>query len=255
MTDLHDPGPRSVPTTVPTTDDALLDEVSRHAGALVRDGLECAVVLREFRSSRVAGTSDPRVRRCGAVEQADRSGPGLTAIEEDRVVVVAAIGRTRRWPSWRETAVREGFRTAVAVPAAVGPGVDAAVVLYGATDAPWQRHELRAAAAFACDVARLVALELEVGRLRCLSEELFAAVSARDVIGQATGIVMGQRSCGPEEALAVLRQAAEHRGIMLRDLATMLVSEMTRSDVIRAAMFADGPNRRTAVGTEAHGPR
>ena len=241
MTDLHDPGPRSVPTT----DDALLDEVSRHAGDLVRDGLECAVVLREFRSSRVAGTSDPRVRRCGAVEQADRSGPGLTAIEENRVVVVAddrpdpalallaGDGRPRGLPHRRRGPGRRAGR------GSTPPSCSTA-----RPTPQWQRRELRAAGAFACDVARLVALELEVGRLRCLSEELFAAVSARDVIGQATGIVMGQRSCGPEEALAVLRQAAEHRGIMLRDLATMLVSEMTRSDVIRAAMFADGPDRR-----------
>ncbi len=247
MTDVHASGPHG-PRQPPRTDDELLDEIAGHAGDLIREGLECGVVLREFRSPRMAGTSDPRVRRCSAVELADRSGPGLTALEENRVVVVADIGRTRRWPLWRDTAVREGFRTAVALPAAVLPGIDVGIELYGDSTSSWQRPELRSAAAFAREVARVVGLELEVGRLRCLSEELFAAVSARDAIGQATGIVMAQRTCGPEEALGVLRRAAEHRGVMLRDLATMVVSEMMRSDAIRSSMFEETPPRRTAVG-------
>ena len=247
MTDLHVPGPRPAPAA----DDALLDELCRSARDLVRDGLECGIVIREFRSARMAGTSDRRTRRCAAVEQADCSGPGLTALEENRVVVVADLSRTRRWPSWRDTAAGEGFRTAVALPAAVRPGIDVAVELYGSTAESWQRRELRAAATFAREAARAVALELEVARLRCLTEELFLAVSARDAIGQATGIVMGQRGCGPEEALAVLQRAAEHRGVMLRDLSTMIISEMTRSDAISSSMFEEAPAPREAVGTQA----
>jgi ANTAR domain/GAF domain len=247
MTDLHIHGARP---TAPT-DDALLDELTHQARDLVRADVECGVVLREFRGLRLAGSSDVRVRRCGAMEQADRRGPGLTALEEDRVVVIADIRRTRRWPSWRDAALGQGFRTAVTLPAAVAPGIDAAVELLGATTESWQRTELRAAAAFARQVARVVALELEAARLQCLSEELFAALSARDAIGQAAGIVMAQRSCGPEEALGVLRSAAEHRGVVLRDLAAMVVSEMARSDAIRSSMFDETPAPREAVGTQA----
>ncbi|WP_298457127.1 GAF and ANTAR domain-containing protein [uncultured Cellulomonas sp.] len=236
---------------VPVADDALLDEVAALAADLVRPDLQCGITLREFRSVRIAGSSDVSARRCEAVQQAERFGPGLTALEENRVVVVAHTGRTRRWPAWRDAAVHEGFRTAVALPTPVGRGVDAAVVLYDAAPAPWERGELRRAAAFVRQVARVAALEMEVGRLHCLTEELFAGVSARDAIGQATGIVMAQRSCGPEEALGVLRRAAEHRGVQLRDLAAMIISEVARADTIRSSMFDESPAPREVVGTRA----
>jgi ANTAR domain len=248
MTDVHARPSRPLPAA----DDALLDELARHAADLVRPGVHCGITLREFRSLRTAGSSDLRVRRCDAVQQAERSGPGLAALDEHRVVVVAHTGRTRRWPAWRDAAVREGFRSAVAVPAPVGPGVDVAVELYDDTAAQWQREELRRATTFTVEVARVVALELEVARLRCLSEELFAGVSARDVMGQATGIVMAQRHCGPEEAMGVLRRAAEHRGIHLRDLATMIVAETTRSDQMRSVLYDEATVPRPAVVLPTH---
>jgi hypothetical protein len=228
--------------TRPTPDGGLmLDDLSRQAADLVRPGLACAVTLREFRTLRVAGASDLRARRAGAVQQAEHAGPGLGALEEHRVVVMAEIGRTRRWPAWRDIAVREGFRTAVALPAPVSPGVDLAVELLGETPDPWQRDELRRAAAFAAQVARVAGLELEAARTRSVTEELYGALAARDTIGQATGIVMAQRTCGPEEALAVLRRAAEHRNLALRDVATMIVGDVARADQIGAAMFTEAP--------------
>jgi hypothetical protein len=189
----------------------------------------------------VAGASDLRARRSGAVQQAEHAGPGLAALDEHRVVVMAEVARTRRWPVWRDAVVHEGFRTAVALPAPVAPGVDVAVELLGDTVDAWQRDELRRAAAFAAQVARVAGLELELARTGSVTEELYGALAARDTIGQATGIVMAQRTCGPEEALAVLRRAAEHRNLALRDLATMIVGDVTRADEIGAAMFTEAP--------------
>jgi hypothetical protein len=242
MSDVHG-------VTRPITPDGglMLDDLARHAADLVRPGVACAVTLREFRTLRVAGASDRRARRAGAVQQAEHAGPGLGALEEHRVVVMAEIARTRRWPAWRDAAVREGFRTAVAVAAPVCSGVDVAVELLGETLDPWQRDELRRAAAFTAQVARVAALELEVERVRSVTEELYAALAARDTIGQATGIVMSQRTCGPEEALAVLRRAAEHRNLALRDVATMIVGDVARADQIGAAMFTDAPSSFAAA--------
>jgi hypothetical protein len=236
MTDIH-------ATIRPTTPDGglMLDAPAGEAADLVRPGLACVVTLREFRCLRVAGAGDVRARRAGAVEQGEHAGPGLAALEEQRVVVMAEIARTRRWPAWRDAAVREGFRTAVALPAPVSPGVDVAVELLGEDPYPWQRDELRRAAAFATQVARVAALELELARVRSVTEELYGALAARDTIGQATGIVMTQRTCGPEEALAVLRRAAEHRNLALRDVATMIVGGVAGADQIGAGMFSETP--------------
>jgi hypothetical protein len=229
--------------TRPITPDGalMLDDLARQAADLVRPGLACAVTLREFRTLQVAGASDPRARRCGAVQQGEHAGPGLAALDEHRVVVMAEIARTRRWPAWRDAAAREGFRTAVAVPAPVCTGVEVAVELLDESPDPWQRDELRRAAAFAGQVARVAGLELEVARSRCVTEEFYSALGARDIIGQATGIVMAQRTCGPEEALAVLRRAAEHRNLALRDVATMIVGDVASADQIGAAMFTEAP--------------
>ncbi len=53
--------------------------------------------------------------------------------------------------------------------------------------------------------------------------QLRAAVESRTVIGQATGIIMAQRRCGPEEALNVLVKISNDRNIKLREVARALV--------------------------------
>jgi AmiR/NasT family two-component response regulator len=81
----------------------------------------------------------------------------------------------------------------------------------------------RIAAQFAEPAALLLA-----GVIRRLSQDqviaqLHEAVESRTLIGQATGIIMAQRRCGPDQALKVLIKISNDRNIKLREVARVLV--------------------------------
>jgi AmiR/NasT family two-component response regulator len=66
------------------------------------------------------------------------------------------------------------------------------------------------------------------GVIRRLSQDeviaqLHDAIQSRTIIGQATGIIMARRRCGPDEALNVLVKISNDRNIKLREVARMLV--------------------------------
>ena len=64
---------------------------------------------------------------------------------------------------------------------------------------------------------RCAALEHEVDTLQ-------RALESRDVIGQAKGLVMAARACGPDEAFDVLVQQSQYENRKVRDVAADLVA-------------------------------
>jgi len=79
----------------------------------------------------------------------------------------------------------------------------------------------------AAQFAEPAALLLD-GVIRRVSQEqviaqLHDAIETRTIIGQATGIIMAQRRCAPDEALSVLVKISNDRNIRLREVARMLV--------------------------------
>ncbi|WP_067829881.1 ATP-binding protein [Actinomadura kijaniata] len=82
-----------------------------------------------------------------------------------------------------------------------------------------------------------VRVHLEAARLRealAAARErrighLESALDSRATIGQAVGIVMARRRCGPDEAFAELTRMSQHRNVKLRDLAGEIVRTVSGS--------------------------
>jgi AmiR/NasT family two-component response regulator len=52
-------------------------------------------------------------------------------------------------------------------------------------------------------------------------------LASRTIIDQALGIIMGQNRCTADEAFDILRAAASHRNIKLRDVAHDMVTRVS----------------------------
>ncbi|MGK5551303.1 response regulator [Actinomadura kijaniata] len=86
---------------------------------------------------------------------------------------------------------------------------------------PFSPDELLARVRVHLEAARLrealaAARERRIGHLE-------SALDTRATIGQAVGIVMARRRCGPDEAFAELTRVSQHRNVKLRDLAGEIV--------------------------------
>jgi len=206
-----------------------LEEFAQHAPEQIGAGTHCGITLRNRGHDRRAASSDARTARCDDVEVAAGAGPCITALDEKRTVMGTEIWQDDRWVEWRAAAVREGFRSAVALSASAGPGAAVALNLYSEEGGPWEPERLVRAAVFAEQVARVMALCIRISEQTVINGDLTAAMASRATIDQAIGVIMGQNRCSAEEAFAILRSASSHRNVKLRDVAVVVVQGITGS--------------------------
>ena len=200
-----------------------LQHLAEVAVAAIPDGPSCGItVVRDGRPvTAVYAGAIPKTVHDDQYQRGD--GPCLEAMRTGQVVVVQDLAAETRWHGFPAAAMAGGARGVYARPLAIGGAVAGALGLYahepGLFPAPVQR--------IAAQFAEPAALLLD-GVIRRVSQEqviaqLHDAIETRTIIGQATGIIMARRRCGPGEALNVLVKISNDRNIKLREVARMLV--------------------------------
>ena len=156
-------------------------------------------------------------RRVDALQNSTGQGPCLDAAYEHRVVSVPDLSREERWPEFCRGALELGARSMLSIQLFVVGDRLGALNLYG--DGP---------NAFDSDseqVGLLVAAHAAVAFAdsRKISQ-LGEALVARQVIGQAEGILMERYKITAEQAFVLLSRASTRSNIKLRDIAERLAS-------------------------------
>jgi hypothetical protein len=161
-------------------------------------------------------------------------GPCLTAVEE--AVVVASAFPDPRWPALGSRPADAGARSAVSF-SLVPSGAVAGAVPAGALNA--YARTARAYDDEAREIGLILAAHASVA-VRAVSErdaatrleqELRAALSSRDVIGQAKGILMERLRITPEDAFDILRRASQRLNVKLREIAQQLTETGALGDL------------------------
>ena len=156
-------------------------------------------------------------------------GPCLDAITSEPMLYSEDLTSDERWPAFGPMAVSLGMRSLLScrlssdvtlgslnlyarIPGAYGT-VDRTKAIIFATHAG---IALGAAGNLADATG---SLKTEIRR----SENLEVALSTREVIGQAEGILIERERLTPEQAFDVLRKVSQHLNLRLRDLAQYVV--------------------------------
>ncbi len=166
--------------------------------------------------------TDPIVNEIDALQQENAEGPCLDAVGQRLVFYAEDLVNDTRWPKFGAQANAAGIRSALALPLS-GSDALGALNLYA-----------RYPAAFGMvDRARGVVLAslagLAIAAAHAHEDEerrafnLNAALSTREVIGQAQGILMERERITSDEAFDILRRASQHLNRKLRDVAQDLV--------------------------------
>jgi GAF domain-containing protein len=203
-----------------------LEQALRHlaevAVAVVPDGPSCGItVVRDGQpTTAVYAGSVPKAVHDDQYQRGD--GPCLEAARTGQVVVVQDLAEEKRWDGFPAAAMAGGVRGIYAHPLQIGD-MAGAMNFYAHEPGLFPPPVQRVAMQFA-EPARLL---LEGVLQRLSQDEVIAqlndAITSRTVIGQATGIIMAQRRCGPDEALNVLIKISNDRNIKLREVARVLV--------------------------------
>jgi hypothetical protein len=211
--------------------DEFLDGVAEAAARHVGPATSATVTLRRNGRPTLVAASDERAAVCDQVEYETNDGPCLTSIDVGHTVHVPDVAQETRWPAWTMVTLDSGYASAAALPRSVRPGAAIALNLYADHAYAWDEAAIAVADRYADEVARAVTLCLRSVDQVEINDDLRAALVSRAVIDQAIGIVMAENRCSPEEAMTILRAAAGHRKVKLREVAAGIVETVAGSPV------------------------
>ncbi|MFI7062517.1 GAF and ANTAR domain-containing protein [Kribbella sp. NPDC050124] len=165
----------------------------------------------------VLASTDPRVAALYRLQIEADEGPLITAVREQRLVVVADVDADDDWPAaWIEQARAVGVRSVVHLPLLVGGRVAAVLSLFGDTPNAFGPDDLAVAEILARHAAVAIATARE-------EASLAQAIDARKLVGQAMGILMERYDLESDQAFEVLKRYSQQHNRKLRDVAQELI--------------------------------
>lgn len=149
-------------------------------------------------------------------------GPCLhVALEDDPVVRVADLGTDVRWPGFGPKAVALGVRSAMSYRLYLGEDRSdrlGALNLYGHAPQAFDGRAVGLGEVLAAQCATALSSAIEIEGLR-------TALSSRDTIGQAKGILMERYHLDGAAAFELLRTTSQERNIKLALVAEQLIAQ------------------------------
>jgi GAF domain-containing protein len=174
----------------------------------------------------VAG-SDALVGRADELQYGLGEGPCLTAYRHRSVVRVDDTRADYRWCRWARAVERLGVRSSTSIPLLVGGELLGVLKAYSREPGAYGDRDDRVLLLLADQAATLLANRQSPENAERLRTALQEMLRARDVIGQAKGILMAREGICEEYAAAVLVRASQRGERKVNDVARHLVETLT----------------------------
>lgn len=189
----------------------------------------CAVSLMDERGRRTTtGSTDPAVATADDLQYELDEGPCMTAWREQVVVRVDDTASDVRWPRWAERAQALHVAAALSAPMQAGGESLGAMKVYSDRPGAFDDADEQLLVRFAAQAAIALANMQSLDSARQLSEGLKAALSTRDVIATARGVLMARDGVDEQTAFAMLVSVSQRENRTLRDVATDLLAGLAR---------------------------
>jgi GAF domain-containing protein len=202
--------------TVTETLEAVLDH-ARHA-------LGCRYVAVMFihggNRIEVAAATDPVLEQLDQVQVDFDTGPDLDALSRAGPLLINDLERETRWPQWLAAIRPLGVRSLLAIPLTTDVITVGTLNFYDPEPDRFDRGDVAIAHIF----ARHAAVALATARNL---ENIWQAVDARKIVGQAQGILMERYQLTAEQALAVLMRYSRDTNTKLHLVARTVIDDRT----------------------------
>jgi GAF domain-containing protein len=161
-------------------------------------------------------------------------GPLVGAIEGKELVLIENATDDSRWPLYLKPAVATGLRSQLGIRLCADEQTLGWLNLYSSSTDTVDPDVVHLAELFAEHAA------LALGRAQ-REDQLQAAITTRQLIGQATGIIMERHALDDTRAFEHLVRVSSHSNVKLRDVARELVDEANgKADPRAEALSHDG---------------
>ncbi|MGW5052611.1 ANTAR domain-containing protein [Actinokineospora sp. NPDC004072] len=151
-------------------------------------------------------------------------GPCLDALYQHKMVSVPDLAAERRWPSFTERVQQLRVASMLSFQLFVRDDDLGALNLYSALPRAFNEESEHVGLLFADHAAVALAAARK-------QDHLAEAITTRDLIGQAKGILMERHKLTADQAFSLLVRASQHTNLKLRDLA----DHLTRTGELRTS--------------------
>lgn len=154
---------------------------------------------------------------CDDLQRELGEGPCVRSAIDDTAVVIADMGRDERWPRFAAGAIRVGVQSMVCCTLYMDGKDFAALNLHGHSVDAFDSQSLSLTELFAahCSIAFDAVRE---------KEQLRRALSSRDLIGQAKGMLMERYRIDPDNAFLLLARLSQESNTKLVEVAAEVVA-------------------------------
>ncbi|SDE31243.1 GAF and ANTAR domain-containing protein [Auraticoccus monumenti] len=202
------------------------------------DHVSISISRRNGRLETIAA-SDDLVRRLDAVQHELGEGPCVEAVRQRQRRTSHDLHTDERWPRFAPRAVDLGVRSQMGLDLYDDGESIGGLNLYGDQPSAFDEASTHVAVLFGSHASHLL------GR-RMRESQLTAALGTRQLIGQATGIVMERYQLGAERAFEFLARVSQQGNRKLVEIAAELV------DQAASARTRDHPDDDTGRGGWRH---
>lgn len=201
------------PTVVET-----VDLVVQHALKAVDCQYAGVMFVLGDKTVETAAATDPLVEELDQFHVTCGEGPGLGSLDDQITVRVADTRYDLRWEKWARCLEERGVRSVLSARMTTGSNDLGTLNLFHSEPNAFDADD----EAVAAILARHAAVALASAQR---AENLWLAIDARKLVGQAQGILMERFDLTADQAFAVLLRYSQDKNIKLRDVAQLLVSE------------------------------
>jgi GAF domain-containing protein len=170
-----------------------------------------------------AAATDPLVEELDQIQIQCGEGPGMEVLSDRMTIRVVDTQLDRRWEAWAREVASHGVRSVLVARMSTGSGDVGTLNLFNTEPDAFDADD----EAVASILARHAAVALASARR---AENLWLAIDARKLVGQAQGILMERFDLSADQAFAVLLRYSQNKNLKLRDVAQLLVSRRSLPD-------------------------
>ena len=181
------------------------------------------MIVRRDKVIETAAATDPLVEELDQFHVSCGEGPGLDGGTDRLIVRVADTRFDLRWEKWARCLDERGIRSVIAARITTGSTDLGTLNLFHCEPDAFDTDD----EAIASILARHAAVALASAQR---AENLWLAIDARKLVGQAQGILMERFDLTADQAFAVLLRYSQDKNIKLRDVADLLVSQRSLPD-------------------------
>lgn len=225
---------------------AYLDEFATRAAAVLGADIEVSITMRHNGVVVRGASSSARAARCDQVETRTNLGPCLDAMDQVIGQVVPDLSQETRWQPWRDAALAEGFRSALAVPALALPDSPVSLNVYSVRLDPWSPGLITATDSYVQLLAASVRLRLELSDLEDATGGVYRQYQDAEIVEQAAGALVQLNDVSLQSARRALEAQSIERQVPLREVAETLLKALGPADATwaRAANLREGDQHR-----------